>query len=54
MNLQYRIDILSRLGDYMLSDATQWQEAKEKASGKIAGSFLNSLTWLSPISLPVF
>jgi hypothetical protein len=31
MNLQYRIQILCRLGDYMLSDAPQWKEAKEKA-----------------------
>jgi hypothetical protein len=31
MNLQRRIDLLVRLGDYMLSDAASWQEAKEKA-----------------------
>ncbi len=32
MNLQYRIDLLSRLGKYILSDDPQWQKAKEKAS----------------------
>ncbi|HVT85756.1 MAG TPA: acyl-CoA reductase, partial [Chitinophagaceae bacterium] len=31
MNLQYRIQILSRLGDYMLADMPQWKEVKEKA-----------------------
>ena len=32
MNLQYRIDLLSRLGDYMLSADETWQQIKEKAS----------------------
>lgn len=31
MNLQYRIDLLSRLGEYILSDDAEWLEAKEKA-----------------------
>jgi hypothetical protein len=31
MNLQYRIDLLSWLGEYILSDTRQWQEATEKA-----------------------
>lgn len=31
MNLQYRIQILSRLGDYLLADTPQWKEVKEKA-----------------------
>jgi hypothetical protein len=31
MNLQERINLLSRLGDYMLSDDENWQQAKEKA-----------------------
>lgn len=31
MNLQERINLLSRLGVYMLSDDTDWQQAKEKA-----------------------
>ncbi len=31
MNLQHRIDLLSRLGEYILSDDPAWQEAKEKA-----------------------
>jgi hypothetical protein len=32
MNLQQRIDLLSRLGEYIQSDNIEWQEAKEKAS----------------------
>ena len=32
MNLQYRIDLLSRLGLYILHNDANWQEAKEKAS----------------------
>jgi hypothetical protein len=32
MNLQERIDLLSRLGEYMLSETESWQEAKEKAA----------------------
>ncbi len=32
MNLQERINLLSRLGDYMLSEADAWQQAKEKAA----------------------
>lgn len=32
MNLQERIDLLSRLGKYMLSETEPWQEAKEKAA----------------------
>jgi len=31
MNLQYRIDLLSRLGQYILSDDQQWKETKERA-----------------------
>jgi hypothetical protein len=31
MNLPYRIDLLARLGDYILSDDEQWLQAKEKA-----------------------
>ena len=31
MNLQYRIDLLSKLGEYMLSDDAGWVAAKEKA-----------------------
>ena len=31
MNLQYRIDLLVRLGDYMLSGDEKWEAAKEKA-----------------------
>jgi hypothetical protein len=32
MNLQDRIELLSRLGEYMLSENESWQEAKEKAA----------------------
>jgi Acyl-CoA reductase (LuxC) len=32
MNLQQRITILTRLGNYMLSNDQEWQQAKEKAS----------------------
>jgi hypothetical protein len=32
MNLQYRIDLLTRLGEYILSDDAGWKAAKEKAS----------------------
>jgi hypothetical protein len=31
MNLQQRIDLLTRLGQYILSDDHQWQEAKSRA-----------------------
>jgi Acyl-CoA reductase (LuxC) len=31
MNLQYRIDLLVRLGEYILSNHEPWQQAKEKA-----------------------
>jgi len=32
MNLQERINLLSRLGEYMLSDSENWREAKARAS----------------------
>jgi Acyl-CoA reductase (LuxC) len=32
MNLQQRIDLLSRLGEYILSDNETWQQTREKAS----------------------
>jgi hypothetical protein len=32
MNLQMRIDLAAQLGEYILSDAADWQEAKHKAS----------------------
>src|SRR5690349_18427841 len=31
MNLQHRIDLLERLGQYILSDDPKWNEVKEKA-----------------------
>ena len=32
MNLQYRIDLLVRLGEYILSENERWREIKEKAA----------------------
>ena len=32
MNLQHRIDLLSELGQYILNDGPEWQEAREKAA----------------------
>ena len=32
MNLQHRIDLLIRLGQYILSDTEEWIAAKERAS----------------------
>lgn len=32
MNLQMRIDLLAQLGEYILSDDTEWQEVKQRAS----------------------
>ncbi len=58
MKLQYRIDLLVRLGQYILSDNAEWTAAKEKAGHEngwfipefvdlatqnIAGSFLQAL-----------
>src|SRR5262249_12506558 len=34
MNLQHRIDLLSSLGRYILSDDEQWQTAKDEASSR--------------------
>jgi len=34
MNLPYRIELLVKLGEYILSNDKSWQEAKEKASWK--------------------
>jgi hypothetical protein len=34
MNLQYRIELLSQLGDYMRSSEPSWVEAREKAGGE--------------------
>ncbi|HEV7782466.1 MAG TPA: acyl-CoA reductase [Chitinophagaceae bacterium] len=39
MNLQHRIDLLNRLGQYILSNEAAWQEAKEKA-GRENGWFI--------------
>lgn len=46
MNLQYRVDLLSRLGEYILSDDPQWQAAKEKA-GYENGWFIPEFVELS-------
>lgn len=32
MNLQYRIDLLTRLGDYILSDNEEWLQVQDRAS----------------------
>ncbi|MEI9808145.1 MAG: hypothetical protein WDO16_09855 [Bacteroidota bacterium] len=60
MNLPYRIDLLVRLGEYILADDQQWMETKEKASrengwfipafielatNNIAHSFLQKRCW---------
>lgn len=39
MNLQHRIDLLIRLGEYILSDDEKWAEAKERA-GRENGWFI--------------
>src|SRR5450432_4037356 len=46
MNLQHRIDLLARLGEYILSDDAQWKEAKEKA-GHENGWFIPEFIELS-------
>mgnify|MGYP001483991341 CR=1 FL=1 len=46
MNLQYRIDLLDRLGKYILSGDSQWQLAKEKA-GYENGWFVPAFTALA-------
>jgi hypothetical protein len=46
MNLQYRIDLLVRLGQYILNNDPEWQEAKEKASRE-NGWFIPSFVDLS-------
>ncbi len=34
MNLQHRIDLLVRLGDYILSNEEEWKEAKAEATAE--------------------
>ena len=34
MNLPMRIDIAAQLGEYILSDSTEWQQTKQEASLK--------------------
>ena len=46
MNLQHRINLLSRLGEYILSDNEQWAEAKIKA-GQHNGWFIPVFTNLA-------
>jgi len=41
MQLQQRIDLLVRLGEYMQNDNNEFNLAKEKAYVKIHGLFLN-------------
>ena len=47
MNLQQRVDLLERLGQYILSDNEDWQAAKDKASrenGWFTPDFINLAT----------
>lgn len=47
MNLQQRIDLLNRLGEYILSGDTAWQQVKEKAgqeNGWFTAEFVHSAT----------
>lgn len=47
MNLQKRVDLLVRLGDYILSDHESWQQAKERAyrqNGWFIPDFINIAT----------
>jgi Acyl-CoA reductase (LuxC) len=46
MNLPYRIELLVRLGEYILSDDLQWQQAKERA-GQENGWFIPEFVKLS-------
>src|SRR5688572_9942087 len=46
MNLQYRVDLLVRLGKYILANDTAWQEAKERA-GFENGWFISEFVELS-------
>jgi hypothetical protein len=46
MNLQYRIDLLARLGEYILSGSPEWLTAKEKA-GYENGWFIPEFTDLA-------
>jgi hypothetical protein len=46
MNLQHRINLLSRLGEYILSGNEQWAEAKIKA-GQFNGWFIPEFTTLA-------
>ncbi len=50
MNLQYRVDLLKRLGEYILSDASQWNEAKERA-GLENGWFIPGFVELSTTTI---
>ena len=60
MNLPYRLELLKRLGDYMLSPDPAWQAAKDKASqanGWFIPEFINNATetiarnYLDPVKL---
>ena len=42
MNLQQRIELLEKLGKYILSDSVNWEQVKERAYQITNGSFLNS------------
>ena len=50
MNLQYRIDLLVRLGEYILSENEHWKENKEKAAYE-NGWFIPAFTDLASNSI---
>ena len=50
MNLQQRIDLLSRLGEYILAGDTAWQQAKEKA-GRENGWFTAEFVHRSTVNI---
>lgn len=53
MNLQQRIDLLSRLGEYILSGNTAWQQAKEKA-GKENSWFISEFVYRATHAVATF
>ena len=53
MNLQQRIDLLSRLGEYIQSDNNEWQQAKEKASRE-NGWFIPEFIEISTNNIAIF
>ena len=50
MNLQYRIDLLCHLGEYILADKEDWQQAKEQAQRE-NGWFIKEFTNLAAFNI---